>query len=314
MRIAVVIPDLGVGGAQRVVSLLCSQWARQGHDVTLATFDLPGTEPFFDLEPSIRLRQIGAVNRTRQFTERVRTNVARLRRLRSLLVGLRPDVIVSFMTDANVIALCASRGLNIPTIVSERNQPDRPELGPLQKFGSRLCYPWSCALVVQTEDLAARARRAFKVRVSVIPNPLPLEHWRGTGEIKAEARADHEIVAAGRLVPQKGFDILIESFRRISAHYPDWMLTIYGEGPQRPELELAVSKHGLQDKVALPGVLKDLRPVFCRASLFVLPSRFEGYPNVLLEALACGCPVIATDCPGACAEILAQGHYGISGT
>ena len=228
----------------------------------------------------------------------------------SRTTGLHPDVIVSFMTDANVIAICASRGLNIPTIVSERNQPDRPELGSLQKFGSRLFYPRSSALVVQTEDLAARARRAFKVRVSVIQNPLPLEHWRGAGEIEAGSRADHEIVAAGRLVPQKGFDILIESFSRISSHYPDWKLTVYGEGPQRPELEFLVSKHGLQDRVRLPGVMKDLRPVFCRASLFVLPSRFEGYPNVLLEALACGCPVIATDCPGACAEILAQGRYG----
>jgi glycosyltransferase involved in cell wall biosynthesis len=145
----------------------------------------------------------------------------------------------------------------------------------------------------------------------VIPNPLPLEHWRGGKAIKAGARAHHEIVAAGRLVPQKGFDILIESFGRISSCYPDWTLTIYGEGPQRPELEIAVSKHELRDKVALPGVANDMRPVFRRASLFVLPSRLEGYPNVLLEALACGCPVIATDCPGGCGEILAQGRYGV---
>ena len=311
MRIAVVVPDLGVGGAQRVVSLLCSQWARQGHDVTLATFELPGAEPFFDLEPRIRLRQIGAVNRTRQVSEIIRTNVKRVRRLRYLFVELDPDVIVSFMTEANVITLCASRGLNIPTIASERNQPDRPGLGRVQRIASRLCYPWSSALVVQVEELAVWARRAFKVRVYVLPNPLPVERWSDEGASLRGARSAHEIVAAGRLVAQKGFDILIESFKTISPHYPDWTLTIYGEGPERPKLERAVANHGLQDRVTLPGLLKDLRPVFLRASLFVLPSRFEGYPNVLLEALACGCPVIATDCPGGCGEILAQGRYGV---
>jgi glycosyltransferase involved in cell wall biosynthesis len=146
----------------------------------------------------------------------------------------------------------------------------------------------------------------------VIPNPVLLEQDReGARRAGDEPRAAQEIVAAGRLVPQKGFDLLIESFAQLALIHPEWSLTIYGEGPERFALEAAICDRRLIGRIKLPGLCKDMRTALRQASLFVLPSRFEGYPNVLLEALACGCPVIATDCPGGVKEILGRGHYGV---
>ena len=162
--------------------------------------------------------------------------------------------------------------------------------------------------MVQTEGIAQGVRAHFGAPVYVLPNPIRLASWGG--EPRAE-QATKRIVAAGRLVPQKGFTALITSFAALADDYPDWQLMIYGEGRDRAALESAARRLSLGDRVVLPGVSKDMRAAFAAADLFVLPSRYEGYPNVLLEALASGCAVIATDCPGGTAEILGGGKYGV---
>ena len=236
------------------------------------------------------------------------TNLRRLSRLRAALKAFKPDAIVAFTTEANVVAIWSALGLGVPVVISERNQPDRPGLGRFTRAVRRLSYPLAAALVVQTEAIAQRSRAHFASPVHVLPNPIRLASWGG---VPRAERATKRIVAAGRLVPQKGFDVLIASFAALADDYPDWQLVIYGEGADRAALETAARRLSLSDRILLPGVSKDMRAAFAAADLFVLPSRYEGYPNVLLEALASGCAVIATDCPGATAEILGGGTYGL---
>ena len=306
MRIAFVIPSLGAGGAERVATLLANEWNAGGHDVTLVTFDKPGTEPFFALDPGVSLRQIAA-SASRGLSAKLGTNIARVSRLRSVLRELQPDVAVAFMTEANVVALWASRGLGVPVVISERNQPDRPGLGHAHKLARRLTYPLASALVVQTDAIASWGKARFSIPVHVIPNPVRL----GAGDAP---RADGDVewlISLGRLAPQKGFDILIESFAAIAGKHPKWRLAIYGEGPDRPLLERQLAASGCADRIVLPGLTRDPAAALRSASLFVLPSRFEGYPNALLEALAQGLPVLATSCPGGTVEILANGAHGM---
>jgi glycosyltransferase involved in cell wall biosynthesis len=97
----------------------------------------------------------------------------------------------------------------------------------------------------------------------------------------------------------------------LAGEHPTWRLVIYGEGPERDALEQLAAQSGAQDKIRFPGLTKDRAGVMREASLFVLPSRFEGYPNALIEALAAGLPVIATSCPGGSEEILAGGDHGL---
>ena len=307
MRIAFVIPSLGAGGAERVASLLANDWSANGHEVTLVTFDAPGTEPFFALYPGIAQRALEAPAEPHGLIGKIGTNAARVSRLRSVLRERNPDALVAFMTEANVIALWASQGLGVPVVVSERNQPDRPGLGTVHRLARRLAYPKARTIVVQTDSIASWARARFHVPVHVIPNPVRLD----SGVAGREQGDVQWLISLGRLTHQKGFDVLIESFAALAAKHPGWRLAIYGEGPDRAQLERLRAESGCEDRIILPGLVKDSGEVLGKASLFVLPSRFEGYPNALLEALACGLPVIATSCPGGTVEILANGAHGM---
>jgi GalNAc-alpha-(1->4)-GalNAc-alpha-(1->3)-diNAcBac-PP-undecaprenol alpha-1,4-N-acetyl-D-galactosaminyltransferase len=303
VRIAFVIPSLGAGGAERVATLLANEWNANGHDITLVTFDASGTEPFFALDAGVSLRELAAFA-SRGLAAKLGTNVARVSRLRALLRELHPDVGVAFMTEANVIALWASRGLGVPVVISERNQPDRAGLGRAHKLARRLTYPLATALVVQTDAIASWAKARFRIPVHVIPNPVRLD----AGDARREEGDVQWLISLGRLAPQKGFDILVRSFAAIASKHPNWRLAIYGEGPDRPLLERLRAESGCADRILLPGLTKDPAAALSKASLFVLASRFEGYPNALLEALAQGLPVLATACPGGTVEILANAH------
>jgi len=307
MRIAIVIPHLGPGGAERVASLLSNYWAGVGHSITVITFDSPAVEAFFSLDDTIERRQIDALNIERSILSRIAVNARRLWRVRSALKAFRPDVVVAFMTEASVVTVCATLGLGLRVVVTERNQPDRLGLGCFRRLARRLSYSWASAIVVQTNEIARWAKARFRLPVHVLPNPVLIS------ESKEVARGNDGrlVMGAARLVRQKGFDLLIESFTKVAEAHPNWRLVIYGEGPERAGLEAQIERHALRDRISLPGLLTDFDAVLVRADLFVLASRFEGYPNALLEALASGCPTIATDCPGATAEILDGGRHGL---
>jgi glycosyltransferase involved in cell wall biosynthesis len=308
MRIAFILPTFAAGGAERVASLLCNYWVEQGHEVIALTFEGAGDEQIYQLDKRVALRGVDALNRSRAVASRVLTNVRRVFRLRAALKAFRPDAVVAFTTEANVVAIWSAFGLGVPVVVSERNQPDRPGLGRFTRAARRLSYPLAAALVVQSEAIAQWSRARFATPVHVLANPIRLASWGGAPRA---TRTHKQIVAAGRLVAQKGFDVLIASFATLAGAHPDWRLVIYGEGVQRETLEAEAGRFALGERIVLQGVSKDMRAALAAADLFVLPSRYEGYPNVLLEALASGCPVIATDCPGATAEILEDGKYGL---
>jgi glycosyltransferase involved in cell wall biosynthesis len=119
------------------------------------------------------------------------------------------------------------------------------------------------------------------------------------------------IVGVGRLSREKGFDLLIRAFACIAPWYPDWSLQILGEGPQRAELEDLADSLGVRDNVHLPGWVERPEPALLDAGVFALPSRYEGFPNALLEAMACGLPCVAAACDSGPAEIIRDGVDGL---
>jgi glycosyltransferase involved in cell wall biosynthesis len=305
VNIAFVIPGLGPGGAERVATLLCNFWAGEGHEVTLITFEGDEATPFHIPDQAVTLRKLAAS--AGSGSARLLNNFNRVLRLRAVLRELRPDALVAFTTDANVISLLARRGTDVPVVISERNQPDRPGLAPVHRLARRWTYPFADAVVAQTDTVAAWMQKRLRVPVHIVPNPV-----RVSGPNSPRVTSDPPLlIAVGRLTAQKGFDILIEAFARVAAKHPDWRLVIYGEGPDRTKLETLRDALSLQGKVSLPGLTRNVETAFAEASLFVLPSRFEGYSNALLEALAAGLPVIATAAPGGASGILGDGKYGM---
>jgi glycosyltransferase involved in cell wall biosynthesis len=141
----------------------------------------------------------------------------------------------------------------------------------------------------------------------VIPNPVPpLANGTGPSNLPRP-----RILAAGRLTHQKGFDLLIEAFSQLAGRYPDWHLVIAGEGEERPSLEAQRQALGLTERIHLPGFVADMGGLLASSELFVLPSRFEGFPNALCEAMAAGLAVIAADCPSGPADIICSGEDGL---
>lgn len=306
MRICGVVASLGAGGAERVMVELCGAWAARGDTVTLLTLD-DAQNDFYPVPLGVTRRALALASRSQSTSDALRANALRARMLRAAVRTARPDVIVSFTDRTNVLSLLAARGLGIPIIVSERIDPRHHDIGRAWTILRRLIYPSASALVVQTEAVRLWADDVVtSARVAVIPNPLrPVS----ITPIPAGER-ECEIVALGRLVSQKGFDVLIRAFAMLADDYPAWRLTIVGEGPERPVLQTLVDTFGLADRIDLPGRMSDPSPRVAAAAIFALSSRYEGFPNALLEAMSHGCACVATRCDSGPAELIIDGQSG----
>jgi GalNAc-alpha-(1->4)-GalNAc-alpha-(1->3)-diNAcBac-PP-undecaprenol alpha-1,4-N-acetyl-D-galactosaminyltransferase len=312
MRITLVIPSLERGGAERVMSILANSWAEQGRDVTLLTLNRGGV-PAYPLDPSVKLRNLGLPGEAAShFVSAVWRQVGRIRAIRRAIRESPPDLIISFLERTNILTLAATRWLDVPVIVSERADPALYDIGRMWQILRRLAYRFADALVCQTSSALDWFQKRIEVRGWVIPNPVVLP--------SESAGLDHgwdkdggglTIVAMGRLISQKGFDLLLDAFSQIAGRYADWALVILGDGPDRNQLLAQVDTLKLAERVHFAGAVSNPFAVLRAADLFVLSSRFEGFPNSLCEAMACGVAVVSFDCPSGPAEIIRHEVDGI---
>ncbi|HEY6351159.1 MAG TPA: glycosyltransferase family 4 protein [Candidatus Angelobacter sp.] len=310
MRITLVISSLALGGAERVMSLLATLWMEQGKEVTLLTLD-HGETSAYPIHPGVKRHGLGLDEKSRYLLQGLFRNLKRISVLRRAIRESRPDVVISFMDTINVLTLLATRGLGVPVIVSERIDPKFYNIGPIWSGLRRVTYGFAAALVCQTRSALARFQAGIRVRGYVIPNPVALPPGFAQYQKQQERKTGHVVSAMGRLVPQKGFDILLRAFAQIADRHPDWSLVVMGRGPLKAELELQSNALNLGDRVHFPGEVSDPFAALRAADLFVLSSRFEGFANVLCEAMACGLPVVSFDCPSGPSDIIHDGLDGI---
>lgn len=309
MRIGLVIGSLLPGGAERVMSTMASYWAAQGHEVVLITLTSQSDDAF-GVHPRVRRVGLGIWGASAGLMDAVRRTAQRVVRLRRAFRQERPDVIISFLEVSNVLSLIAGVGLGTPIVVSERIDPRHHPIGTMWNLLRKRMYRHAHGLVVQTESVRGWATTLVAPhRVHVVPNPANPVAYGGRSEV---GRMQHRLVVGmGRLVKQKGFDLLIKAFAECAAKHSDWSLVILGEGHDRPALESLIREKELTGRVRLVGQIKDPLPFLLSGGLFVLPSRYEGFPNALVEAMSCGLPVIAADCPSGPRDIVREGIDGI---
>lgn len=295
MKLALIISSLSGGGAERVLSLLANHWAARGVDVSLITIDGHATD-CYPLDARVRRKALNLSADSAGLVAAVANNWRRMAALRSALDAIGATVVLSFGEQTNVQVLFATRFKPIRCVISERTDPSLHPVGPIWHALRRLAYPMADALVVQTDALLPWAQAIVgKHSAHVVPNPVrDMRHITGPQRTVRGA----VVVAAGRLVAAKGFDVLLEAFASAGREWPEWKLVILGEGPERKHLTELARKLGIMHRVSLVGWVAEPGEALAGASVFVLSSRYEGFPNALLEAMACGLPVIATTCLG----------------
>lgn len=310
LRITLAIDSLGGGGAERVATDLARHLSAFGHSITLITFkgELADVYP---LDPSIKRVRIEIRTYATNPACRLYFLARRVLRMRGAILAQEPDIVISFIDKTNVYVLGALVGSRVPVIVSERIHPAYQPLAPAWTAARWLLYQRATALVVQTAEIARWSVAHLTVRrVVTIPNAVRDAMPRSATHrvLNSDGKL---IVAAGRLVEQKGFDLLIDAFARSELWRQGWQLTIAGEGELREMLEQRIQDNGLTDAISMPGFVSDLEGLLRRADIFVLSSRYEGFPNALIEAMQLGIAAISFDCPSGPSDIIRSGENGV---
>ncbi|MEA5579044.1 glycosyltransferase family 4 protein [Anabaena sp. UHCC 0451] len=311
-HITLVISSLSCGGAERAVVLIAEGLIKRGHKVSLIT--ISGDEKdFYKVPDGVYRLALNLAKDSPTLIHALWNNLYRCQVLRKAIQSLQPDVVISHLYQTNILTLLSLLKTEYPVIVTEQNDPSMcPNQGLWGKL-RRIAYPLAAKVVSVSQGVDIYFEWLSKSKRTVIYNPLQLIKDE-KDEISLPPGADLNkkwVIAMGRLDHQKNFELLLSAFHRLVDKHPDWQLLIFGEGVLRPKLEKLVEKLGLTNKVLLPGVTNNPISMFKRSELFVLSSRFEGLPLVLLEALACGLPIVSTDCPSGPREIIQNGIDGV---
>ncbi len=300
-----VISSLRLGGAEGVCARLADALDRRGDAVSIVTLADRASDAY-TLPAGVRRIALDLEGESGGPWGGLRANLARVRALRRALAGLPPGPVVALLAVTNVLTVLASIGLGRRVVVSERNDPARQSLGRLWDALRRWTYP-RAGLVTVNNPAALSTVRDWGVRAAaMVDNPPPAPP--ATAARPADSRI---LLHIGRLTAQKAQDVLLRAFARVAAARPDWRLVVIGEGEDEAALKRLAGELDLSGRIDWIGKTAAVGEQYEAAALFVLPSRYEGTPNALLEAMAAGLPVVVSDGIGGGLDHVRAGENGL---
>jgi GalNAc-alpha-(1->4)-GalNAc-alpha-(1->3)-diNAcBac-PP-undecaprenol alpha-1,4-N-acetyl-D-galactosaminyltransferase len=305
MKILFLIDSLTGGGTEKVVSMLANDIATMGVDVDVVTFSYEDTD-FFFLSDKVHRHQIGGLINSANMFSATAWNMRRVIRIRRAINKIQPTHIVTFLPHVNVLALLATIGKTYPVIVSERNLRTAVNLPWMWRWLRKRTYPRASAVTVNSSEMKVSLEEELRRPVQMMQNPLDLP---GMGS--CHTKREKLLISVGRLVVQKSYDLLINSFHNSRFQQAGWHLVVVGEGEERGHLEALVKTRGLQTQVSLPGAYRGVDEWYRRASLFILTSKYEGTPNAALEAMANQTPILITETCGEMRHIIQDKVNGL---
>lgn len=306
--ISIFLPNLRPGGAEIVHIALANAWLEYGADVEFVLMKKSG-ELLSKIPETVKIQELGV--------SRIRGSVIPLIRY---LRSSKPDVLVAAMWPLTVTAVLALKmsGVKSLCVLSEHTMLSEAyrSKGRAHHLMMRLTTAWAYraadAVVAVSKAVAddlATLSGLPGTRFSIVYNPAARGVRLSSLELKSSRPDSLTILTVGKLKKSKNHPLLIRAFKILSATVYA-QLVIVGEGSMREEIEELVSELGLTDRVLLPGFTDDPYPYYQRSDLFVLSADYEGFGNVLVEALECGLPIVSTDCKGGPREILNNGEFG----
>lgn len=300
MEIFILINDITRhAGTERAVCNLANILIKK-HTVTIISRDTNAGNAFFPIDSKIQLIHLGADICHASTLQKLKKYFCMYKKLRELAKENASAVFIATISSVN--ALITLLGKNIKTIGCEHFNYDAACLR--QKVLRRIFYPRLDFVVCLTNEDAKRYTFIKNNRLFVIPNSLSFEC-----DIPSNCTAKR-IIAVGRLTKQKGFDLLLDSAVLMKERIPDWHLDIFGDGEDKDVLLEKITRLKLQSFVSIKSPTKNIEQEYIASSLFVMSSRYEGLPMVLLEAQHCGIPAVSFDCQSGPSEIIAHGETG----
>jgi len=308
----ILVPSLKGGGTEKVVNSIASNLDKSKFQVSLVVVDY--SDPFFEVQDSnvkvIDLKKKSAKSAVRSIIRTIKQ--------------VSPDIVMSTSTHLNILLACSRAFLpkNILLMARESNVVSHNnQFSPYPKlfnFLIRRFYKNYDRIVCQSNDMKDDLIENYGLKndnLVVINNPVNIEKIEklSAAAIEGKQESRHgsvKFITIGRIHPQKGYDRIIEGLSKIKFDFEYWIL---GKGSEEHKsyLDNLVESFGLNDKVSFLGIKKNPFKYLVEADYYLFGSRFEGFPNVLLEAGACGLPIIAYDCPGGINEIIAHGKNGV---
>ncbi|WP_267256629.1 glycosyltransferase [Coxiella endosymbiont of Ornithodoros maritimus] len=288
--LCLVIPDMGGGGTQRVLMNLVKHWLNQGKKICVITFFNKKSD-FFELPIAISRKSINLPDESKNLIIAIWNNLRRVKALRSVIKAYQPKLVLSFLVTSNVLTILATFFMRIPVIVSERSDPTKDSLGSIWDKLRHLLYRYADIVTANSHDaIVALEKFIDPGKLKYVPNPICIEE-----PFRPLTYSFPAILAVGRLSYEKGHDILLLAFSKFIHHFLQWRLIIVGDGELRNKLKQFAVSLNIDKDIIWGGMQLDIFSYYNAATIFVMPSRYEGTPNALLEAMSCGLPAIVSN-------------------
>lgn len=297
------------GGVERMAIAMMNELCQRGHNIELLSWDLDGATTYYPLNDSVVWHKlnIGDANKSASWSERIKRQWA----IRNIVKSIAPDVIIAFQDGPFLTAALACLGLRIPIIAAERNAPHRFDYIKAGKKRAAIFQAFRLAstITVQLQSYIDCYPKYLRNRIVSIPNPV--EPVKADFENIRNLQNQNYLLCVGRLSYQKNQSVLINAFACISESAPRWKLIFVGAGEDEDKLKELTCQLNLNDKIDFVGAVKDVNSHYMRSHIFCMPSRWEGFPNAVAEAMSHGLPVIGfSECAGV-NQLVVNGENGL---
>lgn len=294
------------GGVERMASALMNEMVARGHKVSLMTLDSEDGQSFYPLDPSINWHKINIGDPLKKAS--LEQKIRRALKVRKIVNQTKPNIMIGFQDGPYLSTRVYTLGMGYPIILAERNAPTRYDFISSGKYRKWIynTFRFAKAITIQCESYRKHYPTYLHKRMITIPNPVFPAEPRNLDRPKTRK----VLLSIGRLEYQKNYPVLLQAFAKVSEKFPDWTLRIIGQGADRGPLEKLAKELKIENRLEMPGTTNDPGAEYAAASLFVLPSLWEGFPNVMAEAMAHGVPCTGFEGCAGVSDLIQSGYNG----